>query len=158
QGQRSIEYARTLRALGRMFATWWVPDAEGICQRALQIREQILGPDHPDCAESLTDLGLVNLNCQQHGMAIDLLRKAIALGEKALGKDPPALADTFSFLGQAHVERCEYTQGRVCHRRAVQITERARGKWHPDHARQLTSFAWLCLEYEFDGLRARRLL
>jgi CHAT domain-containing protein len=157
-GERSVEYARTLRALGRMFATWWIWDAEGICLRALQIREQVLGKDHPDCAENLTDLGLVSLQCKHLHRAVKLLRSAVAMQEKALGKDHPALAETLNHLGQVHVESCEYTQARVCHRRALLLNEQARGQSHLHQARYLTAFAWLCADVESDGLRARRLL
>ena len=39
-------------------------DAEPLCLRALQIREQVLGPDHPDVAKQLNNLALL---CQNQG-------------------------------------------------------------------------------------------
>ena len=42
-------------------------DAEPLCLRALQIREQVLGPDHPDVAKQLNNLALL---CQNQGKVI----------------------------------------------------------------------------------------
>lgn len=45
-------------------------DAEPLCLRALQIREQVLGPDHPDVAKQLNNLALL---CQNQGKVIDII-------------------------------------------------------------------------------------
>ena len=42
-------------------------DAEPLCLRALQIREQVLGPDHPDVAKQLNNLALL---CQNQGKVV----------------------------------------------------------------------------------------
>jgi hypothetical protein len=39
-------------------------DAEPLCKRALEIREKVLGKDHPDVAKQLNNLALL---CQNQG-------------------------------------------------------------------------------------------
>ena len=39
-------------------------DAEPLCKRALEIREKVLGSDHPDVAKQLNNLALL---CQNQG-------------------------------------------------------------------------------------------
>ena len=40
-------------------------EAEPLCKRALEIREKVLGPEHPDVAKQLNNLALL---CQNQGM------------------------------------------------------------------------------------------
>lgn len=42
----------------------FVQDAEPLCKRALEIREKVLGSDHPDVAKQLNNLALL---CQNQG-------------------------------------------------------------------------------------------
>jgi len=37
-------------------------DAEPLCKRALEIREKVLGADHPDVAKQLNNLALIYQN------------------------------------------------------------------------------------------------
>ncbi|MFO0878184.1 MAG: CHAT domain-containing tetratricopeptide repeat protein [Gemmataceae bacterium] len=158
RGERSREYASALRQLGRMYAAWWISDSSDVCLRALQIREQILGREHPDCAQSGIDLGVLALNQHDYQRAVRLLRTAVTELEKAHGTDHPRVAEGLSWLGAAHTQRCEYTQARVCHRRALKIVERARGPRHLLYARYTVPFAVLCGDSERDYVRPRRML
>jgi kinesin light chain len=45
-----------------------VQEALPLCQRALAIREKVLGPDHPDVAKQLNNLALL---CQNQGGTLD---------------------------------------------------------------------------------------
>ena len=45
-------------------------DAEPLCKRALEIREKVLGRDHPDVAKQLNNLALL---CQNQVRAATLL-------------------------------------------------------------------------------------
>ena len=42
-------------------------DAEPLCKRALEIREKVLGQDHPDVAKQLNNLALL---CQNQGEVV----------------------------------------------------------------------------------------
>ena len=65
------------------------PAARPLYERALAIREQALGPSHPDTATSLNNLA-VNYDYQkQFKIAADLMRRALAIWVQRLGPDHP---------------------------------------------------------------------
>jgi tetratricopeptide (TPR) repeat protein len=61
-------------------------------ERALRIREQALGPDHPDVATSLNNLALLYRAQGRYEQAAPLLKRALAIRERALGPDHPDVA------------------------------------------------------------------
>jgi hypothetical protein len=66
-----------------------LPAARPYLERGLDIRERVLGPDHPDTAGSLNNMGVL---CYYEGDlqgAADYMRWALAALEKSLGHDHP---------------------------------------------------------------------
>jgi tetratricopeptide (TPR) repeat protein len=61
-------------------------------QRALAIREKALGPEHPDVATSLNNLGALYYAQGQYEKAEPLYQRALAIREKALGPEHPGVA------------------------------------------------------------------
>ena len=66
--------------------------AEPLYQRALAIREKVLGPDHPSVATSLDNLALLYKSQGRYETAEPLYKRALAVFEKALGPDHPDVA------------------------------------------------------------------
>jgi tetratricopeptide (TPR) repeat protein len=63
--------------------------ARPLVERALAIREKVLGPEHPDTATSLNNLAII---LQDHGDLAGvraLYERALAIDEKVLGHDHP---------------------------------------------------------------------
>ena len=56
-------------------------------ERALAIREKTLGPEHPDTAESLINLGSLLHDKGEFAGARPLFERALAINEKALGPE-----------------------------------------------------------------------
>src|SRR5262249_3573413 len=75
--------------------------ARGLLERALAIREKVLGPEHPDTAMTLNDLGYA---IEHQGSLVEaraFYERALAINEKVLGPEHPATAwslHDFSFL------------------------------------------------------------
>jgi tetratricopeptide (TPR) repeat protein len=63
--------------------------AEPLYQRALVIREKILGPEHPDTAATLHQLATLYWRQGKYELAEPLLQRALAIYEKMLGPDHP---------------------------------------------------------------------
>ncbi|MCC9000405.1 MAG: tetratricopeptide repeat protein, partial [Candidatus Contendobacter sp.] len=83
EADRLSETGGTLYQQGRY------QEAEELYRRALAIREQALGPDHPGTAASLNNLAVV-LNAQGRLADAEALhRRALAIMEKALGPNHP---------------------------------------------------------------------
>ncbi len=64
-------------------------DAEPLYQRALAIREQTLGPTHPEVATSLNNLALLYYAQGQYDKTAPLLQRALTIREEALGAEHP---------------------------------------------------------------------
>jgi tetratricopeptide (TPR) repeat protein len=58
----------------------------------LAIRENALGPDHPDVATSLNNLGFLYDAQGQYAQGEPLYERSLAIDEKALGPDHPKVA------------------------------------------------------------------
>jgi len=81
-------------------------DAEPLYQRSLAIREKALGPDHPNIAQSLTNLASLYNRQGRYAEAEPMYWRSLAKREKALDRDHPDLAFTLinlAALTQAHV-------------------------------------------------------
>ncbi len=59
-------------------------------QRALAIREKVLGAEHPDTASSLNNLAALYKTQGDYAQALPLLQRALAIFERALGKNHPS--------------------------------------------------------------------
>jgi len=59
-------------------------------QRALAIREQLLGPHHPDTAQSLNNLAELYRDQGKYAEAEPLYQQALAIYEQLLGPNHPS--------------------------------------------------------------------
>ena len=66
--------------------------AEPLYQRALAIRERVLGAEHPDTARSLNNLALLYRNQGKDEQAEPLYQRALAIRERVLGAEHPDTA------------------------------------------------------------------
>lgn len=93
--------------------------------------EQALGPDHPDLAYSLSNLGDVYFALGDLQKAESLQRRSLDIREKALG--PDSLRASFSALSLAGVlaKRGQYDMADSLFRREIKIRE---ATLPPEHA------------------------
>ena len=120
-------------------------EAEPLHVRALQIREQQLGPDHPDTASSLNNLALLYSNQGKYEQAEPLYQHALAICEQQLGPDHPDTARSLNNLAALYYSQGKYNQAEPLHQRALSIREKHLGYGHPDTAQSLY---WLALLYQ----------
>src|SRR5207248_418665 len=64
-------------------------EAEPLYQRALRIREQQLGPEHPDVAASLHNLAILYHQQGKYREAEPLYQRALRIREQQLGPEHP---------------------------------------------------------------------
>lgn len=62
------------------------------------MRERVLGPDHPDCAQSLNNLAALCNEMKQYDKAEELYERALDIRRRALAPDHPSLAYTVKHL------------------------------------------------------------
>ncbi len=122
--------------------------AEPLYQRALVIREQVLGQNHPDTAQSLNNLAGLYDSQGRYSEAEPLYQRALAICEQALGQNHPDTATSLNNLATLYDNQGRYSEAEPLYRRALAICEQAMGTDHPLTATSLDNLATL---YESQG-------
>lgn len=102
-------------------------DAEPRYLEALRIVQKVRGPDHPDAAAILNNLGVLNRMHGQYPEAEHYLKQALAVKEGAHGPSHPDIALTLLNLAQLHVAKDDYEAAVPLYERALGIYEMAYG-------------------------------
>ncbi len=118
--------------------------SEQLQARALAIREEFFGPDHPDVSDSLTNLGIALAEQGRHAEAVPLFERALEIREKAFGPDGLGVAGALLNLAHGYDEQGRFGEAEELNKRALAIFEDARGRDHPD-----TAFAIVNLAHEY---------
>lgn len=116
-------------------------EAERLLQRALHIREAVLGPEHPEVAVPLNALGIVYNIQNRYVDAEKLLQRALSIREVTLGPGHPDLAEALADLAVSTLYQGKYREAEHFYQRAVEIWDEALGPDHPKIAVILGSLA-----------------
>jgi tetratricopeptide (TPR) repeat protein len=136
---QAAELADTLGRAEQMLTNYRA--ARPLLERALSIREQVLGPEHPDTAASLNNLGNSLERLGEYGAARSLFEQALSIREQVLGPEHPDTAYSLNNLALLMSHQGEYETARALYERVVQILERTLGPEHPDTAQCLNNLA-----------------
>nr|WP_276598780.1 serine/threonine-protein kinase [Nannocystis sp. SCPEA4] len=129
---RQLERANVDTTLGKAaYSRGEFEAADAHFQAALAIRREALGPDHPDVASALNDLGDNDRARGRYAEARAALEQALALRTRVLGPDHPDLGNTETSLGALFSATADYRAARDHYARAVAIRSAALGPDHP---------------------------
>jgi tetratricopeptide (TPR) repeat protein len=106
-------------------------------KRALEIREKVLGPEHPDTATSLNNLAFLLEDQADFAGARPLYESALKIREKVLGPEHPETATSLNNLGFLLHRQGNLAGARPLYERALKIREKVLPPEHPDTARSL---------------------
>jgi CHAT domain-containing protein len=118
-------------------------EAIPLAERALEIREKVLGPQHPDVATSLNYLAHLYYAQGDYGRAAPLFQRALAIREKALGPEHPDVAQSLNSLAVLYGDQGDFGRAAPLLQRALAIYEKELGPEHPDVAQSLNNLAVL---------------
>ncbi|MGQ0622818.1 MAG: tetratricopeptide repeat protein [Panacagrimonas sp.] len=118
-------------------------DGVVVAKKLIEIAEKERGPDHPNVATSLNNLGLLYDAQGQYALAEPLSRRSLSILEKALGPDHPDVAQSLNTLAGLYHAQGQYMQAEPLYRRSLSIREKALGPDHPDVAQSLNNLAEL---------------
>jgi tetratricopeptide (TPR) repeat protein len=131
--------------------------ARPLYERALAIREQVLGPKHRFTMVSMDNLAKLLHAQGDYAGARSLHERALAIREQVLGPQHSAVADSLGSLGVLLHDQGDYAEARSLHERALAIREQVQGPQHPATAGSLNNLAGL-LRDQGDYAGARPLL
>lgn len=136
--EQPLVRAQLMETMGEVYHALGVYDqAQHFVEAGLAIREQVLGPEHLDVAQSLSTLAAVLLSTQNHAGAKSLHERALKIHEKTLGPDHPRVAASRNNLGILHENMGDDAGARSYYERAIAIYEKALGPDHPTLAQSL---------------------
>jgi tetratricopeptide (TPR) repeat protein len=118
-------------------------EAIRLAERALEIRERLLGTEHPDVAASIDNLAGIYAGRGEYVKASPLFKRALDIREKALGEDHPETAQSLNNLGELYYYLGKYAEAEPLFKRALDVREKAMGKDHPNTALSLTNLGAL---------------
>jgi CHAT domain-containing protein len=118
-------------------------EAIPIAERVLEIRERLLGENHPDIPTSLNNLALLYYSQGRYNEAELLTQRSLAIREKALGENHPLVATNLNNLALLYQAQGRYSEAEPLHQRSLAIREKTLGKNHPDVALNLNNLASL---------------
>jgi CHAT domain-containing protein/Tfp pilus assembly protein PilF len=141
---------RALQEARRLIEKGLEPQREGkydealpLIARALEIRESILGPGHPDVASTINILANLYYSKGDYAKAEPLYQRALDIREKALGPNHPQVASSLNNLANLFVDLGDYVKAEPLHLRSLAIWEKALGPEHPGVADVLNNLALL---------------
>lgn len=112
-------------------------------ERALAIREKVLGAEHPSTAQSLNNLGYLLQVRGDYERARSYLDRALVIREKVLGAEHPDTALSLNNLGNLLQTIGDYAGAKSYLERALSIWEKVLGPEHPDTAFSLNNLGHL---------------
>jgi CHAT domain-containing protein/tetratricopeptide (TPR) repeat protein len=112
-----------------------------VAKRALAMRQELLGAEHPDVAASLQILGTLYLKAGNFALAESAQQQALALREKLLGPEHRDTATSMVSLADVYYFTDVYPRAEKLYQRAKLIFEKTLGPDHIDTASALLGLA-----------------
>lgn len=148
EGEHGTEARQVAVVLDHLVQSLWrqgraaEPEARRWAERAVTIKRAVHGPDHPETARSLGQLGQLHVQTQDYAAADSLLERALAISESAGGAPPhPVLAQNLNWLAGLRWWTGDFAAARELWERALETLERDLGLDHPRVASLLANLA-----------------
>jgi CHAT domain-containing protein/tetratricopeptide (TPR) repeat protein len=143
-GRDSIETARSLTLLADCLMRLGLegPETREYAERALKLKQKILGPEHSETLYNLALLAGQMSVAYERAEAESLYRKILELREKTNGPDHPRFAEALNDLAVHYWRVGEYGLARPLAERSLAILEKALGPDKPELGDVLTTIGW----------------
>jgi serine/threonine protein kinase len=118
-------------------------DAEHHVQRALTIRQELLGPEHLDTLEALKEVGGLWICQGRYTEAEQLGRQTLATVRRVLGEQHRLALELEHDIALAVREQGRWSEAEVLFQRCLQMRTRVLGEEHPDTLETMSNLAFL---------------
>jgi CHAT domain-containing protein/Tfp pilus assembly protein PilF len=147
-----LEEAQTAYAEARkLFQAGRYAEAIPYGERALSLREAVLGGTHLEVAKALNQLGVLHALQGDFDQAEPLFKRALAIREAALGPTHPDVLQSLANFASFYTDQGLYGRAEPLHQRVLALREATLGKDHPSVATTLSNLARLYLEQGLYG-------
>jgi len=102
--------------------------------KTLDIREKVLGKEHPDTATTYNNIALIYNDQGLYDKALEYYKKDLDISEKVLGKEHPDTATTYNNIALVYNAKGLYDKALEYYKKAKGIYEKVWGKEHPSTA------------------------
>ncbi|KAK4651792.1 P-loop containing nucleoside triphosphate hydrolase protein [Podospora pseudocomata] len=116
-------------------------EAEQMHRQALQLKEKVLGKEHPATLTSMNNLAVVLRSQGKYEEAEQIHRQALQLREKVLGKEHPDTLSSMNNLAFVLHSQGKYEEAEQMHRQALQLSQKVLGKEHPHTLTSMNNLA-----------------
>ncbi len=114
---------------GRLLAKF--DEARPLAERALEIRERVLGTEHYDVARALNRLANIYLFNDYFTKAEPYYQRALAISEKLLGPENSFVLGCRDNLALAYKQMGDYSKAEPLYQRTLDIRQKSLGLEHP---------------------------
>jgi CHAT domain-containing protein/tetratricopeptide (TPR) repeat protein len=145
--QHGVESPEAAAVMDALVESLWrggkVQEAETqeMAERVIALKKKMLGPDHVDVAESLTNFGVISFFLGDFKASRDSWEHGLAIREAALGADHPDVAQLLNNLANLALTIGDLGAAQELNEQALRIREEAFGPEHPLVAQSLTNLA-----------------
>ena len=122
-------------------------------EKALIIREKVLGREHPDVATIYNNIAFLYYNYGDFAEASEWHGKALAIREKVLGKEHPDTAASYNNIALVYLKQGSFVEALEWFEKSLTIQEKVLDKGHPDIAATYNNIA-LVYSYQGDNTEA----
>ena len=137
----SLDLAQALIKLGTIRQEkGGIEEAEELFQRALDVSERTLGPEHIELVQPLTNLGSARILRGSPEAAEPLISRALSISTRYLGEDHPDLVIMVNDLARLYLKQGAYSFAEPLLQRLLAM-KRTKGDDHPEVATVLASLA-----------------
>ncbi len=130
-----------IKALRQLALTYFFEGEHGkaidFLGRADSLARMHLGPRHPETAECVNAMGVVQAAAGSLGISETLFREALSIREEALGPNHELVTATLEQLAEIYRERLQFAEAEKLVRRSIDITKIHLPKDHPRVAKLL---------------------
>ncbi|NES22511.1 MAG: CHAT domain-containing protein, partial [Symploca sp. SIO3E6] len=118
-------------------------EVESLYRQALQMRQRLLGEEHPDVASSLNNLAFLYSSQGRYSEAEPLYRQALEMKQRLLGDEHPDVAYSLNNLAFLYSSQGRYSEAEPLYRQALEMNQRLLGDEHSLVASSLNNLAGL---------------
>ena len=118
-------------------------EAVPLAERALAIRERVLGAGHPDVALSLYFLATLYTKQGRYADAEKMFKRSLTIVEQRFGPESPILTTPLNNLAELYAGQGRYAESEQLFKRSLAINEKRFGPDHVDIAASLSNLGSL---------------